>query len=214
MIDENIIVELVRRGVVTDTFRRLKADKKERLYNTALRQFGKFGYDGLALDLYCKDASISKGSFFQYFPSKTHLLEFAILLYDNDLGRVIDNFKKNERSALVKNRLLYLFRFLSEHFERNPIEHRFYLFVTNAMDHAGVVLEGIDLRRHLQSYIDSIIERGVETNELRGDFRFELTSFMILQFYSNIIQNIKTTDVTIEEIESYLVTFLFDGIKA
>ena len=53
LLNENIIAELVEQKVVTDTFRRLTSDKKERIYRTALKLFGKFGYDSLSVDDFC-----------------------------------------------------------------------------------------------------------------------------------------------------------------
>ena len=50
MLDENITVELAQRGIVTETFRRLTPDKKELIYRATIELFGKFGYDGLAVD--------------------------------------------------------------------------------------------------------------------------------------------------------------------
>ena len=40
LLDENLISELVARGTVTDTFRRLSPDKKNRIYRVAIKLFG------------------------------------------------------------------------------------------------------------------------------------------------------------------------------
>lgn len=61
MLDENVIADLVRRRVVSDTFRRLTPDKKLLVYRAATHLFGEYGYDGLAVDRICHDAGISKG---------------------------------------------------------------------------------------------------------------------------------------------------------
>jgi len=59
LLDENVIAELVERKVVSDTFRRLAPDKKELVYRTAIRLFGKYGFDGLPVDRICREAGIS-----------------------------------------------------------------------------------------------------------------------------------------------------------
>ncbi len=214
MVDENLIVELVRRKVVTDTFRRLDSDKKDRIYKKSLRLFGKFGYDGLAIDSFCREAGISKGSFFQYFPSKTHLLEFTILLFDNNLELIIENIKTKERAVLVKNRILYLYHSLSQHFKTNPVEHKFYLFTTNALDHAGVMLEGIDIDRHIHNYLDEIIKRGTETGEIRNDYPYKMTLYFLMNFMQGLLSSLNHSTNELDDFDGYLVSFLFDGIKA
>ncbi|RKX21358.1 MAG: hypothetical protein DRP35_04450 [Candidatus Zixiibacteriota bacterium] len=214
MINENLIVELVRRKVVTDTFRRLESEKKERIYIKSLRLFGKFGYDGLAIDSFCREAGISKGSFFQYFPSKTHLLEFTILLFDNDLELLVDSIRKKEQAVLVKNRISYLYHSLSQYFKTNPIEHQFYLFSTYALDHAGVLLEGLEIDRHIQNYLENIIKRGTETGEIRNDYPYEMTLYFLMNFLHGLISSLEHGVNNFDNFDGYFISFLFDGIKA
>ena len=42
LLDENLVAELARRGIVTDTFRRLPTDKKRQVYQGAIRLFGEY----------------------------------------------------------------------------------------------------------------------------------------------------------------------------
>lgn len=213
-LDENLIVELVARGVVTERFRRLAPDKKSRTYKTAVRLFSKYGYDGLAVDHLCREASISKGSFFQYFPSKMHLLEFTILVFDDYLARWTAEIKAAEKAVLAKDRLLYLYQSLVINAKLYKAEKKFYLFVTNALDHAGVSLEGIDLRRHIKSYITEIISRAVETGEIRGDYEVDLTGHLVSLIMGALLDRQYRGQLTRHELEDYLISFLFDGIKA
>ncbi|MEA1980946.1 MAG: TetR/AcrR family transcriptional regulator [candidate division Zixibacteria bacterium] len=214
MIDENLVIELVRRKIVTDTFRRLDSDKKYRIYKKSLWLFGKFGYDGLAIDSFCREAGISKGSFFQYFPSKTHLLEFTILLFDNNLELIIENIKTKERTVLAKDRISYLYHSLSQYFKTSPIEHQFYLFSTYALDHAGVLLEGLEIDRHIQNYLEEIIKRGADTGEIRNDYPYEMTLYFLMNFLHGLISSLEHSTDELEDFDGCFVTFLFDGIKA
>lgn len=214
-IDENLIVELVARGVVTDRFRRLAPDKKSRTYKTAIHLFSEYGYDGLAVDQLCREASISKGSFFQYFPSKAHLLEFSILIFDDYLARWISEIRAAEKTVFARDRLLYLYQTLVINSKLYKDEQKFYLFVTNALDHAGVSLEGIDLRRHIQDYITEIISRAVETGEIRGDYEVGLTGHLVSLIMGALIdRQYRGQRLTRHELEGYFISFLFDGIKA
>ena len=214
-LDENVVADLVKRKIVTDTFRRLPADKKERVYRTAVSLFGKYGYDGLAVDQLCRQAGISKGSFFQYFPSKMHLLEFAILVFDDYLAAWVAEVRRNEKAVLARDRILYLYQALAVNTKLFRDQQRFYLFVTNAIQHAAVALEGLDLERHLQSYVDEIIHRGVQTGEIRADYEVALTGHLVSMIIGALLdREYGDRPMTRHQTEEYLVSFLFDGIKA
>ncbi|MFZ5979318.1 MAG: TetR/AcrR family transcriptional regulator [Candidatus Zixiibacteriota bacterium] len=215
MLDENVIASLVRRNVISDTFRRLASEKKDLIYRTAIRLFGKYGYDGLAVDEICRQAGISKGSFFQYFPSKSHLLEFAVLVFDDYLSRMIEEIRKQEKAVMARDRLMYLYHAIAVNTRLFEDEQAFYLFMTNAVRHAAIMVEGVDLERHFRDYINEIIARGERTGEIRGDFEIELTGYlvsviiegMVKRHYSKRTEAFKTAG-------EYLISFLFDGIKA
>ncbi|MBU8934101.1 MAG: TetR/AcrR family transcriptional regulator [candidate division Zixibacteria bacterium] len=214
-INENTVAELVQQSVVTDTFRRLVSDKKQRLYQTTIRLFGEYGYDGLSVDQFCREAGISKGSFFQYFPSKSHLLEFAILIFDDYLKQLLSEIRRTEPGPLVKQKLLHLYEALIVNARLYRAEERFYLFATRALDHSAVALEGIDLERHVSNYVEEIIRRGEETGEIRGDFDIELTGRLVSLVMGTLVRSTFRADrLPRQETERYLISFLFDGIKA
>lgn len=215
MLNENLIAELVHRKVITDTFRRLPTEKKEELYRVAINLFGEYGYDGLAVDRYCADARISKGSFFQYFPSKSHLLEFTILLFDDFLEVWMAKIRAMEPSAIARERLKYLYRSIVDDSRIRPAEQRFFLFATKALAHAGVAIEGIELDRHFHEYTAEIIRRGEQTGEIRGDFDPELTGYLVSLLMTGIIERqFSQKRLPSAQVEEYLISFLFDGISA
>jgi AcrR family transcriptional regulator len=215
MLDENVIADLVRRRVVSDTFRRLTPDKKLLVYRAATHLFGEYGYDGLAVDRICHDAGISKGSFFQYFESKSHLLEFTILVFDDYLAKWVAELRQNEKTAMARDRLRYLYDSLVVNAKLHPTEQKFFLFVTHALDHAGVVLEGIDLERHFRAYVREIVTRGAQTGEIRGDFDVDLTEYLVSMIVEALLRRqFSGHHVPVKRTEEYLISFLFDGIKA
>jgi AcrR family transcriptional regulator len=215
VLDENLVALLVRRGTVSDTFRRLTPDKKERIYRVAVRLFGDFGYDGLPVDRLCREAGISKGSFFQYFPSKSHLLEFCVLVFNNYLAGRVAQVRASEPSALARDRLLYLYHALVVDSKLQRSEEKFYHFVTNAVHHSAVAVEGIDLERHFHDYVAEIIERGEQTGEIRGDFDVHLTGYLVSLIIGALIgRQYAGKQPSGPRADGYLVSFLFDGIKA
>ncbi len=215
MLDENVVAQLVKRKVASDTFRRLAPEKKELVYRAALRLFGEYGYDGLSVEQLCKEASISKGSFFQYFPSKSHLLEFALLVFDDYLAKWVAEVRRNEKAVLARDRLKYLYDALVVNTKFFSAEKSFYLFATSAIDHSAVAIEGIDLERHFHQHIAEIIERGEKTGEIRGDFDVEQTGYLVSIIMQALVsRHFSATRRPRLQTGAYLVSFLFDGIKA
>lgn len=214
MIDENVVQQAVRLKVVSDTFRRLTSDKKSTIYSAAIRLFGEYGYDGLSVDLLCQECRISKGSFFQYFPSKAHLLEFTVIMFDDYLRRWVAEIRAGDRFGLSRQRLLHLHEALLVNARVHAVEKRFYLFVTNALEHSAVRLEGLDLERHVYDYIREIVTRGEQTGEIRGDINIEITSRLVLQVFRGIMLRKELSRMVVQKEGAALMTLLFDGLKA
>ncbi len=215
MLDENVVIDLVARNIISDTFRRLTPEKKLQVYRAATRLFGTYGYDGLSVDRICHEAGISKGSFFQYFESKSHLLEFTVLIFDDYLAKWVAELRRNEQVALARSRLLYLYDALVVNASIHASEQQFFLFVAHGLDHAGVVLEGIDLERHFRLYVEEIVTRGVETGEIRGDVEVNLTGYLVSMLIEALLRHqFSGRSMPRRSTEEYLVSFLFDGIKA
>lgn len=214
-VDENLIVRLARDRIVTPTFRRLPPEKKDQVYQTAVALFGVYGYDGLAIDRFCRQAGISKGSFFQYFPSKTHLLEFTLLVFDDYLTRWLEEVRAHETAVLARDRILYLYHAIVVNSKLYRPERLFYLYAVAAANHGGVTIEGIDLERHFTGYVAEIIGRGVQTGEIRSDFEVELTSYLVSILIGGLAgRQYGRGGVAMKQTGEYLVSFLFDGIKA
>ncbi len=214
ILDENVVNELVKRKVISDTFRRLNSDKKEKLYKTALALFGKYGYDGLSIDQYCLQSKISKGSFFQYFPSKTHLLEFALILFDERTKTFVQQIREVENKVLAKDRLQYLLSSAASKSGFEDIDKKFYLFAVNALYHSAVTVEGINIGRHINAYVNEIIKRGIETGEIRADIPTVINQVIIAGSFHSVLYRYFLDNSQPDEliIRSY-ISILFDGIK-
>jgi AcrR family transcriptional regulator len=214
MLDENVVAILSRRKIVSDTFRRLIPEKKEQIYKVALRLFGRYGYDGLPVDRLCKEAGISKGSFFQYFESKTHLLEFVVLMFDDELMKWFARIRKSDISGRALDRLKYLYREIVSEPELGPSEFEFYKFVVHAAPHSGVTIEGINFRQHLEDYVTEIIVRGQHTGEIRGDMKAEVLGLMVSALIGSMI-NLTHPDESpvVVPSDEIIMSLVMDGIR-
>lgn len=59
----------------TSRRQRRKADTRQRIIDAAMRLFTEKGFDGVSVDSIVAAADVAKGTFFNYFPTKVHVLE-------------------------------------------------------------------------------------------------------------------------------------------
>jgi hypothetical protein len=123
--------------------------------------------------------------------------------------------RRQETAVFARDRLKYLYDALVINAKLFQPEQRFYLFVSHALNHAGVVIEGIDLERHFREYIEEIVDRAVETGEMRGDFEIDLTAYLIGIIIEALLQRqFAGRHLPRRRTEEYLISFLFDGVRA
>ena len=53
---------------------RKKADTREQIYSTSIHLFREEGYDNVTVDRITSQADVAKGTFFNSYPSKLHVL--------------------------------------------------------------------------------------------------------------------------------------------
>jgi AcrR family transcriptional regulator len=212
-LDENLILSLVKRKVISDTFRRLSAEKKERIYRSALSLFGEYGYDGLAVDRFCRDAGLSKGSFFQYFPTKTHLLELTILVFEHEFGELLKTVRAHDHGGRTKDRLRYAIRALVELAKNYPREWRFYGFVTTALVHSRVQVEEINVEATLREYVLEILQDGQTRREIRTDLHLPLVASSAVQLAKALTTFKPDAVISHRTLEEQTITLLLEGMS-
>jgi AcrR family transcriptional regulator len=106
-----------------ESFNKLSSDKKERIIDASLKEFGKYGYVVASTNRIVKEVGISKGSLFKYFSSKQALYKYLVELTIADLinylnyqplvnyewDEIILYYAEKEFDYLVNNRVLYQF---------------------------------------------------------------------------------------------------------
>jgi AcrR family transcriptional regulator len=214
MMDENLIAALAKRKIVTDTFRRLDSDKKELIYATAVRLFGDYGYDGLPVDRFCVEAGISKGSFFQYFPSKSHLLEFTLLSFDFEIEQWLVKVRKEEKSVHARDRIRYVLEAIVADPDLTAEQKRFYHFAIHALQHSGISVAGVEIERHMQSFVGEIVLRGMQTGELRGDIPSVQLAALIQALLRGLMDRayLGREAISRDTVERH-ISAIFDGVK-
>ncbi|MBN2557418.1 MAG: TetR/AcrR family transcriptional regulator [Clostridia bacterium] len=107
-----------------DVLKNMDADKKERIINSALKEFSERGFARASTNNIVKDAGISKGLLFHYFENKKNLLEYlenhvtgvivSAIQNELDWGET-DFFNRLKDVSIIKGRLTlrypYIFKF-------------------------------------------------------------------------------------------------------
>lgn len=95
---------------MNNIFHNLKAEKKERIINAAMKEFVQSGFDKASTNEIVKTAKISKGSLFNYFNSKkdlyVYLIEYGVQVIEQIYKQIdlqeADFFKRMEKLGLSK----------------------------------------------------------------------------------------------------------------
>jgi AcrR family transcriptional regulator len=148
---------------------RRSSELRERLFRAALALFGKKGYAETTVEDITEAADVGKGTFFNYFPSKEHiLLGFAQL----QLARLEIVVREIRNSSLpVKDGLRGLVHRMTEAPIQNPAVVRALL---QAHLSSQVVREEMfRLHREHQKLIGGLLRHGQEQGEVRSDLPAE-----------------------------------------
>src|SRR5438552_7968028 len=190
---------------------RRSAELRDRLFRAALALFAKKGYAETTVEDITEAADAGKGTFFNYFPSKEHVLMAFGEMQLAKLSTIVQEAKKSDLPMQEVLRTLVLR--MTEEPIRNPAIVRALL----QANLAAVPVRGEMLRIHDRNrrLLGQLIRHGQERGEIRTDFRAEEiaqvwrhTIFGTLLFWSLI------GDHTLPERVEMSVRLLWNGIAA
>jgi AcrR family transcriptional regulator len=191
-------------------FRR-SAELRDRLFRAALSLFAKKGYAETTVEDITEAADVGKGTFFNYFPSKEHVLMAFGEMQLGKLASIVQDAKKSDLPMQEVLRTLVLR--MTEEPIRNPEIVRALL----QANLASVPVRGGMLRIHdrNRALLGQLIRHGQMRGEIRMDFQPEeiaqvwrQTIFGTLLFWSLI------GDHTLPERVEMSVRLLWSGIAA
>ena len=190
---------------------RRSAELRDRLFRAALSLFAKKGYAATTVEDITEAADVGKGTFFNYFPSKEHVLMAFGEMQLGKLATIVQEAKKSDLPMQEVLRILVLR--MTEEPIRNPAIVRALL----QANLASVPVRGGMLRIHDRNrrLLGQLIRHGQERGEIRTDFPAEeiaqvwrQTIFGTLLFWS------LTGDHTLTERIEMSIGLLWDGIAA
>lgn len=198
------------RSAVPSRRQRRSAELRERIFRSALQLFASKGYAETTVEDITEAADVGKGTFFNYFPSKEHIL---IAFGEMQLGKLESVIKEAKSSGLPMYEVLRgLVMRMTEEPVRNPAIVRALLQANlSSVPVRGGMLCIHDRNRAL---VGSLIQHGQERGEIRMDLPAEeiaqvwrQTVFGTLMFWSLV------GDATLTARIESAIHMLWDGIR-
>jgi len=152
---------------LSDRRSRRSAQLRERLFHAALTLFAQKGFAETTVEDITNAADVGKGTFFNYFPSKDHILLAFAEMQIGKLQSAIDEARKNDVPTPEFFRSLG--RLMTAEPTRNPDIIR---AILQAFLASTPVRESmLEFQKRVLSLHSEMIERGQHRGEIRSDLR-------------------------------------------
>jgi AcrR family transcriptional regulator len=160
---------------------RNKADRRRRIFDAAMRLFVERGFEVVTVEQIAAAADAGKGTFFNYFPTKTHVL----LEYHARIAR--EALETGERLKGGDARLLFrrFFRRMTGVARRDGAI--FDLLVRQAFTQPELVASDQRVGPRVIALYSRYLRAGIESGELRPDLDLELVSLVIGDLWTGTI---------------------------
>ena len=177
-----------------DTFYNLDDEKRSRVLDAALEEFGSRSFHQATVGRIVEKADIPKGSFYQYFESKKDLYRYLIKMSQEKKIVFMKGVLKEMEDEDVFYRLRVLYRAGFRFAEKNP---RLLAIGQNMMK------EDEELRRELldhsvssgEDFIEGMLEKGVEDGEIDPEANLSVAASMIAQYNLSLADSFLRTPI-------------------
>lgn len=142
---------------------RRREEIRGRLYRSALALFMTRGLQATTVKDITEAADVGKGTFFNYFPSKEHVL---VLFYGQQRGRVEDALRAVRKGEPVRKALATLMRRLSEEAQHPALTRGFLQAIASSGVVSDLVMPQLQLRQQLY---EQLLLVGQRRGEIRRD---------------------------------------------
>lgn len=164
------------------TWRNLDAERRQRVLDAAMAEFGRHGYSGGSLNVIAREAGVSKGSLFQYFEDKfdffAHVAEHASLRIYAEMEPYLN---KAHGSSTFRADLEELVDVWMAYMEANPLERGLTAATTMELDPDVRAAVRAPVHRLYAQGIRPLLVDAVASGQLRSDADVDaLLSLMIM----------------------------------
>lgn len=198
----------------TDTFYRLPAEKKQRIFQAAVREFARCRFSEASINQIIKQAAIPRGSFYQYFAGKEDVYLYMLQEISKEKLDVYNRFTTADSRRgffeVLEEAIPAIFAWADDNEEYNMVGLRM------AQDDSDFMRETIRKMAGSKSRMITIIEQDQKKGKIRQDVEAEaileiiqnLAYPLIKEYYSS-----KNQKMAIDKIKVYF-DILFRGLQA
>jgi AcrR family transcriptional regulator len=151
-----------------------RAETLERIFGVAMRLFSEKGFQATTVDEITERADVAKGTFFNYFPTKEHVLEHFSRL---QLARIEQAREQVLRGENLRAVLLQMVKSLYEEPSKSRTFTRGFLGLAMANPEIGKVMS--ETLQKARGTLAAILEQGRRHGELKSDLSNETLAAVI-----------------------------------
>lgn len=199
-----------------ETFLNLPKEKRARIIDAAVNEFARAGYSQAKINAIIKDASIPKGSFYQYFEDKKDLFKYIVdLVYEKKmklLSKVMYSLENTDVFEVLKAMVDSAIKMAEDNPKLSQISDQ---LVANP-DLLNEILE--DYKPSSIDFIKNLIEKGIENGDVSPEIDPDFTAKLITGCMLVLGEEVRSTDKenlneeTRKKFNS-LIDFIRNGIK-
>lgn len=187
-----------------------KKETKNRIFEVAGRLFKEKGFENVTVDEITREAGIAKGTFFNYFPTKT-----ALLIYFGELKEeLVYNLVKNEmmRNVSTRKKIKNLMTVVAKSNEKDKELTK--LLVFEYIKYAGSRSNEEGTSNRFNKILCSLLNDGAKRGEVRGDINMKKAAENLTAVYfQSLIEWLRSeNEYSFAENISEKVDMIFDGI--
>lgn len=189
------------------TFINLPAEKRQRIFRHALREFARHPYERASLSAIVSRTAIAKGSMYQYFEDKKDLYYYVVQeVYKEKREFLLPVWEEKNRLNFFQLASLYYRR--SWHFARRfPLHHRVLVNFWESKDEAirGEILRKKEVR--INEFTD-MLELGLESGVISTAISKDAIWFVYHAVAKALIDNFLDTTIDVAAHEAYIESVL------
>lgn len=169
-----------------EKFMKLPKDKRDRILNCAICEFGKNGYIGASTDVIALNSQISKGSLFNYFKNKKNLYIYTVEHIAEFLSNEILNKVEQLEGEDFFHRIKYLSILKQNMFIKYPYESNVLIeaFISHPQELKDI-LEELYVKYSIRNLniIQDYIIKYIDKNMLKENISKEDTIFVVMTLF-------------------------------
>lgn len=168
-----------------EAFERIPDERRERILETATKEFSSKGYENANINIIAKNAGISIGLMYKYFSTKEDLFLTCISRGMSILEKTLDELMKSHDKLLVKAKKLILAACDLSKKDEN------YIKLYNELTAEKDSRRAIALAREIESRTSSIYITAIAQALAGGDVRQDLNPRLFAFFLANLLTTLQ-----------------------